>query len=198
MRLLTSDKANLRDATERSLTLLRLFLGASAVILAVGAIVLSTVLTRTLTQQSLADHRESETKYVDGVLRSALVKDNKVRVDPHISSLLLGELRRDPNLVTVKVWRPDGVLAWTNRAQGRIGKRFDEEGPLEKALHGKTAGSIGGLEEDENKVERNLGFSHLLQVYAPVLGSDGKSVLGAYEIYADPPTSSRRSPRDAT
>ena len=58
--------------------------------------------------------------------------------------------------MAVKVWRPDGVLAWTNRAQDRIGKRFEEEGELEEALHGATAGSIGGLGED------------------------------AYEIYADP------------
>ena len=186
MRLLTSKNDNLRDATERSLTLLRVFLAASALILAVGAIVLSTVLTRTLTEQSVADHRESETKYVDGVLRSALVHDDRLRVDPKVSSLLLGELRRDPNLVTVKVWRPDGVLAWTNRAQNRIGKRFDEEGELEEALHGETAGTIGGLDEDENAVERSLGFNHLLEVYAPVLGADGKTVLGAYEIYADP------------
>jgi len=97
--------------------------------------------------------------------------------------------------VTVKVWRPDGVLAWTNRAQGRIGKHFEEEGELEEALHGETAGSIGGLDEDENAVERSLGFNHLLEVYAPVLGSDGETVLGAYEIYADP---EQASPRGAT
>ncbi len=36
MRLLTSKNENLRDATERSLTLLRVFLAASALILAVG------------------------------------------------------------------------------------------------------------------------------------------------------------------
>ncbi|HUK95339.1 MAG TPA: HD-GYP domain-containing protein [Gaiellaceae bacterium] len=186
MRLLTSQKSSLRDATERSLTLLRLFLVASALILAVGAVVLSTVLTRTLTQQSLTDHRESLTRYVDGVLRSALVRDGKLQVGPHVSSVLLGELKRDPSLVTVKVWRPDGVLAWTNRAQGRIGKRFGEEDELEEALHGHTAGSIGALDEDENAVERSLGYKQLLQVYAPVLGSNGKTVLGAYEIYADP------------
>ena len=38
----------LRAVSDRSLTLLRIFLAASAVILAVGAVVLSTVLTRAL------------------------------------------------------------------------------------------------------------------------------------------------------
>jgi putative nucleotidyltransferase with HDIG domain len=168
------------------LTLLRVFLGASAVILAIGAVVLSTVLTRALDGQAIADHRDSLTLYVDGVLRPALVKDHRLRVDPQVSSVLRGELRRERDLVTVKVWRPDGVLAWTNRAPQRIGKRFEEEGSLEQALHGHAAGSIGKLDAEENQVERSLGFSNLLQVYAPVLDSNGKTVLGAYEIYADP------------
>jgi putative nucleotidyltransferase with HDIG domain len=177
---------SLRATSERSLTLLRVFLGASAVILAIGALVLSTVLTRALSGQAIADHRESLTLYVDGVLRPALVRDHRLRVDPEVSSVLLGELSRDRDLVTVKVWRPDGVLAWTNRAPERIGKRFDQEGQLEQALHGHAAGSIGKLDAEENRVESSLGFNHLLQVYAPVLDSNGKTVLGAYEIYADP------------
>jgi putative nucleotidyltransferase with HDIG domain len=185
MRLLAAQSQSLRSASERSLTLLRLFLIASALILGVGALVLTTVLTRALTEQSLADNRESLTQLVDGVLRPSLVRDGKLRVGPHVSALLLQQLREDRDLVTIKVWRPDGVLAWTNRAPQRIGRRFGEEGDLESALHGHAAGSIGHLSEDENAVERSLGFSNLLQVYAPIRGRNGK-VLGAYEIYADP------------
>jgi putative nucleotidyltransferase with HDIG domain len=168
------------------LTLLRIFLGASALILAVGAFVLSTVLTSALTGQALTDRRVSLAKYVNAVLRPALVRGNTLQVGPHVSSLLLRELRSDSDLVTVKVWRPDGVLAWTNRAQNRIGKRFEEEGDLESALQGQTAGSIGHLSDDENRVERSLGFDHLLQVYTPIEGTGGKRILGAYEIYANP------------
>ena len=69
MRLLAAQTRSLRSASERSLTLLRLFLIASALILGVGALVLTTVLTRALTEQSLADNRVSLTQLVDGVLR---------------------------------------------------------------------------------------------------------------------------------
>ncbi len=186
MRLRQAHGLALRAASERSLTLLRVFLLASALILAIGAVVLSTVLTRALNGQAIADNRDSLTLYVDGVLRPALVRDHRLRVDPRVSSTLLQELRRDDDLVTVKVWRPDGVLAWTNRAPQRIGKRFEQENELIEALHGHAAGSVGKLSADENQVERSLGFSHLLQVYAPIVDSDGKTVLGAYEIYADP------------
>jgi putative nucleotidyltransferase with HDIG domain len=185
MRLLAAQSQSLRAASERSLTLLRLFLIASALILGVGALVLTTVLTRALTEQSLADNRESLTQLVDGVLRPSLVRDGKLRVGPRVSALLLQQLREDRDLVTIKVWRPDGVLAWTNRAPERIGRHFGDEGDLESALQGHAAGSIGHLEDDENAVERSLGFSNLLQVYAPIRGRSGH-VLGAYEIYADP------------
>jgi len=184
MRLLAAHSRSLRAAADRSLTLLRIFLLASALILAIGAVVLSTVLTRALTSQSVTDHRTSLTKYVDGVLRPTLVRGDSLRVSPHVSSRLLGELRRDNDLVTVKVWRPDGVLAWTNRARSRIGKRFELEGDLEEALRGHTAGSIGSLDAEENRVERSLGFDHLLQVYTPIHGST--RIVGAYEIYANP------------
>jgi putative nucleotidyltransferase with HDIG domain len=186
MRLTAAQGRGIREASERSLTLLHVFLGASALILGVGAVVLSTVLTSALKSQAIADHRDSLTQYVDGVLRPALVRDDALQVGSRVSSLLLRELRSDPDLVTVKVWRPDGVLAWTNRAPERIGKRFEEEGDLEKALEGSPAGSIGNLSEDENEVERSLGFNHLLQVYAPIRRADARNILGAYEIYANP------------
>jgi putative nucleotidyltransferase with HDIG domain len=185
MRLLAAHGRSLKAAADRSLTLLRIFLLASALVLAVGAVILSTVLTRSLNDQAITDHRESLTRYVNGVLQPTIVHGNSLRVSPHVSSLLLGELHRDRDVVTVKVWRPNGVLAWTNRAPERIGKRFELEGNLEKALAGDSAGSIGNLDEDENRVERALGFDHLLQVYAPIRAGNGK-VVGAYEIYANP------------
>jgi putative nucleotidyltransferase with HDIG domain len=186
MRLTAATGRSSRDASERSLTLLHIFLGASALILGVGAVVLSTVLTSALKSQAVMDSRESLTQYVDGVLGPAMVRGNALQVGPTVSSVLLDELHSNPDLVTIKVWRPDGVLAWTNRGRNRIGKRFEEEGELEKALHGTPVGSIGGLDEEENEVERDLGYDHLLQVYAPIRREGARNILGAYEIYANP------------
>jgi putative nucleotidyltransferase with HDIG domain len=186
MRLTAANGRSSRDASERSLTLLHIFLAASAVILGVGAVVLSTVLTTALKSQAVTDSRDSLTQYVDSVLGPALVRGNALQVGPTVSSVLLNELRSNPDLVTIKVWRRDGVLAWTNRGRDRIGKRFEEEGKLEKALDGTPVGSIGGLDEDENKVERALGYDHLLQVYAPIRRGGARNILGAYEIYANP------------
>jgi hypothetical protein len=101
---------------QRSLTLVRVFLVASAAILLAGAIILSSVLSSRLKGQVIDDARSSLTQYVDGVLRPKLVQRDRVAVHPQLSRQLVDELRRRPEIVTVKVWRSNGVLAWTNRA----------------------------------------------------------------------------------
>jgi putative nucleotidyltransferase with HDIG domain len=187
VQLLAAHGPSLKAATERSLTLLRIFLLASGAIIGVGGLVLSSVLTRTLSDQALADSRASVSQYVDGVLRPALVQGDALQVGPHVSARLDGEIRRNRGLVTVKVWRSDGVLAWTNRARSRIGKRFELDGDLEEAIGSRTTvGHIDELSTDEDRIERALGYDHLLEVYTPLFADEGGSVLGAYEIYADP------------
>jgi len=187
VRLLAGSGSNLGAATERSLTLLRVFLLASAVIVAVGGFVLSSILTRALSDQAVQDSRASVAQYVDGVLRATLVRNDRLQVSGHLPARLRDELRRNHTLVTVKVWRPDGVLAWTNRAQRRIGKRYELDGDLAEAIReGRTAGHIDELSAEEDRVERGLGYDHLLEVYTPIFSDHGRGVLGAYEIYADP------------
>jgi putative nucleotidyltransferase with HDIG domain len=173
-------------ALHRSLTLLRVFLLASAAMLLVAAFVMTWMLTATLKRQALVDARTSLTQYVDGVLRSQLVRGNHLHVSPTLPAAITAQLRRDSDLVTVKVWRPDGVLAWTNRAPERIGRRFELEDDLGAVLReNRPIASMDNLHSDENAVERSLHYSHLLQVYAPLRGADGH-VIGAYEIYANP------------
>ena len=187
LRLLTGTGSNLRAATERSVTLPRVFLLASAAIIAAGGVLLSSILTHAVSDQAVADSRASVSQYVDGVLRGTLVRGGQVQVSRNASARLTEELRRNRALVTVKVWRPDGVLAWTNRAQARIGQRFDMDGDLGEAIESRAAaGHIDELSGEEDAVEERLGYDHLLEVYAPILSADGRKVLGVYEIYADP------------
>ena len=111
-------------AVERSLTLLRVFLLASAGILLAGALLLSSLLSSRLREQVIGDARTSLTQYVDGVLRPELVDGNRVVVRRGLTQQLANDLTQRPDVVTVKVWRLNGVLAWTNRARSRIGRRF--------------------------------------------------------------------------
>src|SRR5919201_1425850 len=174
-------------AVHRSVTLLRVFSLASAGILVTGGIILGWVLTGSLRKQALDDAGTSLTQYTDGVLRPQLVRGDKLHVSPHLPLQIKQQLRRQPDLITVKVWRPDGVLAWTNRAPERIGRRFSLEGDLGETIADKRAhASIDDLGGDEDEAERAAASSHVLEVYAPLLSTNGSHVIGAYEIYANP------------
>ncbi|MGH3117232.1 MAG: hypothetical protein ACRDQ2_08985, partial [Gaiellales bacterium] len=58
----------MRQRVSRSLTLLWAFVGMSALILALGALVLGMILTQALRDQALADAKTSLTQYTNGVL----------------------------------------------------------------------------------------------------------------------------------
>jgi putative nucleotidyltransferase with HDIG domain len=171
---------------QRSLTLLRVFLLASAAILLAGAVLLSSVLSSRLRTQVLADARTSLAQYVDGVLRSQLVEGDRVVVRHGLPQRLTENLLQRPEIVTVKVWRLNGVLAWTNRAQRRIGRRFELDGNLGLVMRdNRSVAAIEVPNTQENQVERRLGFGRLLEVYAPIRNAQGREI-GAYEIYANP------------
>jgi putative nucleotidyltransferase with HDIG domain len=175
----------------RSITLLRAFLLASALILVVGGVVLGWTLSRTLWNQAVSSERSSLARYVDGVVRPTLVHGNRVVVNRWGGRAMLDSFEaQSQDVVAVKVWQPNGRLAWTNIGQPRIGHRFPLEGPLETAINDDTAtasfvSTSNASEEDD--FEARLGYPSLLQVYAPIVGAHGK-VIGAYEIYANPAT----------
>src|SRR5690242_4204131 len=175
-------------AVHRSVTLLRIFLLASAVILISGGLLLGSVLTTALRGQALDDTRASMTQYVDGVLRPELVRGGRVHISPHLPGQIEEQLRREKDIVSVKVWRPDGVLVWTNRAQSRIGHRFTLEGKLGETIgENRAHASIAKLDEEENAAEAvALPTRRAFEVYAPVESADGMRAIGAYEIYASP------------
>ena len=175
----------------RSLTMLRVFLLASALILVTGGAVLGWQLSRTLRDQALASERASLAQYVDGVVRPTLVRHDRVVVNRWGGRSILDSLKEQPDVVAVKVWQPSGRLAWTDLDAHRIGHRFPLEGELEGALHDDAAtadfvSTANGSEENDAEVglAKHRGIANLLQVYAPISGSRGQ-VIGAYEIYAN-------------
>jgi len=179
--------ASSSGAVHRSVTLLRIFLVASAGVLITGAMVLGWLLTKTVRSQALEDSRISLSQYVDGVLRPQLIRGDQIHISPHLPLQIKAQLRRQPDILTVKVWRPDGTLVWTNRAPERIGRRFSLEGELGATVADNRAhASLGKLGDDEDVAERALGVKHVFEVYAPIQSLDGKHAIGVYEIYAKP------------
>ena len=173
----------------RSLTLLRVFLVASAGILLVAAVVLGSVLSATIRHQAIDFRRDELSRYVDAVLRDELVRGHHIAIGPRQASLLDREVRRQHDLLSVKVWRADGTLAWTNVGRWRTGKRFELDGDLGETIHeNRATGAIDDLSSvGEDALEKRLiGRGHVLEVYAPIEAGGHAGAIGAYEIYAKP------------
>jgi putative nucleotidyltransferase with HDIG domain len=175
----------MRQRVSRSLTLLWAFVGMSALTLVIGGLVLGAILTSALRDQALADAEKSLTQYTHGVLGRHLAAGKNLEMSDEVLAIVRSDLEANPDILSVKVWGDDGVLAWTSLAQGRIGQRF----PLGHGLRdvfetGEAEAEFENLGEEEDAAEAGLGVDHVLEVYAPVRSSDG-DVIGAYEIYAD-------------
>ena len=112
----------------RSLTLLRAFVLLSALVLAAGAFVLGTVMTHALRGQAVDDAKVSLTQYTNAVVSEELARGRKVVVTPYAENVLRRSIAARPDVLSLKVWRPDGVLVWTNLEPERIGQRFEGGG----------------------------------------------------------------------
>jgi putative nucleotidyltransferase with HDIG domain len=169
----------------RSLTLLRVFVVASGALLALAAVVLGVVLTNQIRNQALEDAKVSLTQYTNGVLGSQLLRDSEVVVRRKMPALVEHDLTSRPDVLSIKVWRADGVLAWTSLAPERIGRRYPVEGHLRETIEtGHAEAELEAIGHDEeSEAEARLGVDRVLEVYAPIRA--GRRIAGVYEVYAD-------------
>ena len=171
-----------------------MFLLASALICAGAGVALGWMLSRSLTKEALGAEQTALVQYVHGAVAPVLVHGNRLApVSGARLTYLKKSVHAQPDILSVKVWRADGLLAWTNVDKDRIGRTFPLEDQLGETIkeHRAIAALIGtgGDKQDEDSFERNelarkAGVSHLFEVYAPITAGD--HVIGAYEIYANP------------
>jgi hypothetical protein len=181
---------------QRSLTLLRVFLLASALICAGAGVALGWMLSRSLTKEALEAEKTALVQYVNGAAGPVLVHGHQLApVSGRRLTYLKRSVAAQPDILSVKVWRKDGLLAWTNVDKDRIGHKFALDDELGEAITENrpiaALISTGGSDEGEDAFERNeltrsKGLHHLFEVYAPIQNPLGPGDLGAYEIYADP------------
>jgi HD-GYP domain-containing protein (c-di-GMP phosphodiesterase class II) len=185
---------------QRSLTLLRVFLLASALICAGAGVALGSILSRSLKSEALNAESTALTRYVDGVVHPLLVRNGHVHVPWKKDGQLAESVLRQHDIASVKVWRKDGILAWTNtlsrsssdklvanRDRRLIDNHIPPDDELAEALDENRAVAklVGTGGEGEDAFDRNeLGYTQLFEVYAPI--DYRNRPIGAYEIYANP------------
>jgi putative nucleotidyltransferase with HDIG domain len=97
----------------RSLALLWTFLLASAVILAVGAVVLSSLLSQSLRRQALEDDARHLSVYTNSVLRPVLVRGRRIVVTRQAARRLRDTVRAPGGVMGVSVWSRQGTLRYS-------------------------------------------------------------------------------------
>lgn len=93
----------------------------------------------------------------------------------------LTQLVASGQILRIKVWTPDGTVAFSDLAVLR-GRRFPVGSELGDALKGNIATDLSSATAAENVFERGLA-DRFLEIYLPIRSPGSGQVVGAYEIY---------------
>ncbi len=160
----------------RSLTLLRSFVLASAVILGIGAVGLSSTISTDLRKHALEDNARDVAQYVDAVLAPSVVRADRVVVTPLALERLAKTVRQPSDIRGINLWSQNGRLRLSTTQPGRVGRRVTSGPDFQRAL--RTAKSRAELVRPTNaKVE-------VVKVWTPLLSRKGRPV-GAAEVTLD-------------
>ncbi len=90
----------------------------------------------------------------------------------------------DSQVVTVKIWSPTGEILYSPNPD-LIGRTFDVQENLGRALAGEVVSGLSDLSEPENEYERET-WDSLIETYAPVRSEGTGSVIAVTEFYQLP------------
>ncbi|MEO8290184.1 MAG: HD domain-containing phosphohydrolase [Gaiellaceae bacterium] len=169
----------------QSVTLLWTFVIMSAGVLAAGCLILGSMLTSAIRSQALDDSKVSLTQYTNGILAPRIVYGKTLRVGGDVTGILRRDLAERPDILSVKVWKADGTLAWASLRPERIGKQYPLGTDLREVFESEEAAAeFSRLTEVEDRTEAALLPDDILEVYAPIFAGEHE-VIGAYEVYVD-------------
>ena len=159
----------------RSLTLLRTFLIASAVILAAGAVALSSTLSSDLRSSALDDNARDVGSYVDAVLGPSFVRRDRVVVTRRSLRLLSQTVRLPRDVRGLNVYSREGRLVFSTTQPGRVGRRRSSPDLKQTVRTGQPTATL---------VDPRGKAPPVVKVWAALLSASGKPV-GAAEVALD-------------
>jgi signal transduction histidine kinase len=87
-------------------------------------------------------------------------------------------------VVVFKIWSPDGHVLYS-RDRSLIGRQFPRDEKFMRSATGQVVADVSNLTDDENEDERGQ-WSHLIEVYAPVLRDGDGQLIAINEFYMLP------------
>lgn len=124
--------------------------------------------------------------YVDGLI-APLAQDLRHRDEistqnaSKIDAIIQAQRQSGSQLVAVKLWKQDGVIAYSTW-KDLIGKQLKPTENLKSAWRGIVSAEYDHVVHEASSVERS-GGGRLLEVYAPVFSSEDGRVIAVSEFY---------------
>lgn len=178
-----------RGRKPRSPRLVGVFaVGSFATFLAIGAI-LTFVAVRYIQQRELQRAQQHAIFVADSLVQYKVAGESLTRPFKgarlrRFQRFATTRLLQFP-IVRVKIWSNDGTVVYSDERR-LIGKSFEVEGGLDRALQGETVSFASELDQPENPYERRMA-GKLLETYVPLyLPGDGNGApSGVVEVYQD-------------
>ena len=145
----------------------------------VGAELEKGVLDRTASVTALYIESVVEPQVESIATSGTLSAANVDALDHLLSGTQLGE-----RIVSFRVWTLGGVIAFSPNRE-LIGRTFEPEGGLARAIAGAVSTDISDLSGPENTYERER-WSRLIETYVPVRERGGTRIIGVTEFYQLP------------
>jgi signal transduction histidine kinase len=173
----------------QSTTLARRFLLASLLVLVVGGVTVGWWVGGQL-ERGIVDRTASITglyaeSFIQPRLESLAEGAWLTQEDRRQLNWLLRDTPFGERIVSLKVWRPDGTVVYSQDEQ-LIGQQFPVQGSLALAVGGTVTADMSDLADVENVTEQASGYSRLLEMYVPVRERGGDRVIGVAEFYQLP------------
>ncbi len=162
----------------RSLTLLRAFLLASAIVLALGAVALSSTLTRDLRSAALDDTALDVAAYGDAVLAPTLSHSGGIAMRLRARRRFARSVRLPSDVRGVNVYTRDGRLAFSTTRPNRVGRRRSSPDLRETLESGTPSAAL---------VDAMGDGPTIVKVWTPLHSPSGR-VVGATEVALDDST----------
>jgi hypothetical protein len=138
----------------RSLTLLRALLLASAAILAIGAVALSSTLSDDLRAAALDDTALDVGAYADAVVAPALVRSGEIAASPAARRRLARSIRLPADVRGLNAYARDGRLVFSTTRPNRVGRRRSSPDLRETVESGAPSAAL----VDEAMVQIHAGL----------------------------------------
>ncbi len=151
------------------------------------------LLSRFLAQEMLERDAEVSAEFLGSIVRAEQTWTYFVNPAQESSRVPLesffNHVARLPGVVRANVFAANGTILWSSDAT-LIGRRFDGNDELERALRGRIVVESGRTTEttkaEHVALEANATGGRFLEAYLPVWDQDRRRVIGAVEIYRLP------------